>query len=90
MSEVKDKEWDAPIAGRQHIEPDNNIMPFGKYKGESMENVPAHYLDWLRDQDWLSSWPTVEAYIEDNDSRIDAELDEQNPYRPIDPGEVPW
>lgn len=26
---------------------DTDIMPFGKYKGERMEDVPASYLHWL-------------------------------------------
>lgn len=29
---------------------DQDLMPFGKYKGEKMEDVPASYLLWLRDQ----------------------------------------
>jgi len=39
-------------------------MPFGKYNGTKMEDVPASYLLWLRDQgcgDML-----VKAYIEEN------------------------
>jgi|GEM_PF-2476655 uncharacterized protein (DUF3820 family) len=26
---------------------DNSIMPFGKYKGNSMANVPDSYLVWI-------------------------------------------
>jgi hypothetical protein len=29
---------------------DNSPMPFGKYKGEPMANVPDPYLKWLRKQ----------------------------------------
>lgn len=29
---------------------DNTLMPFGKHKGKSMANVPAHYLLWLLDE----------------------------------------
>jgi len=25
---------------------DTDLMPFGKYKGEKMANVPAHHLMW--------------------------------------------
>lgn len=43
---------------------DQDEMPFGKYKGEKMEKVPASYLLWLRDQG--CSHAGVKAYIEDN------------------------
>jgi len=26
---------------------DKSPMPFGKYKGKAMQDVPAHYLHWL-------------------------------------------
>ena len=28
---------------------DESIMPFGKYEGKKMEDVPAGYLIWLHD-----------------------------------------
>ena len=28
---------------------DESIMPWGKYKGETLENIPASYLLWLED-----------------------------------------
>lgn len=28
---------------------DDSIMPWGKYKGETLEDVPASYLLWLED-----------------------------------------
>jgi hypothetical protein len=43
---------------------DQDLMPFGKYKGEKMEDVPASYLLWLRDA--AVRHPGVKAYIEDN------------------------
>ena len=43
---------------------DQDLMPFGKYKGEKMENVPASYLLWLRDQKVLHK--QVGNYIEEN------------------------
>lgn len=42
---------------------DQTPMPFGKYKGRNMEDVPASYLLWLRDQGHTGP---VRAYIEDN------------------------
>jgi hypothetical protein len=31
-------------------------MPFGKYKGVELTEVPRPYLRWLRGQEWLCSW----------------------------------
>lgn len=43
---------------------DNSLMPYGKYKGEKMANVPARYLLWLYDENKCSQH--VREYIEDN------------------------
>jgi len=43
---------------------DENPMPFGKYKGEKMANVPATYLMWLYDENKCNK--EVRDYIEDN------------------------
>ena len=61
------------------VEPlkDDDLFPFGKWKGKRMDKVPASYLDWLADQDWIGSWPRVLAYIEANRKLIDDELEEQ-------------
>lgn len=50
---------------------DQDLMPFGKYKGEKMEEVPASYLLWLRDQG--VSHPGVKAYIEENETVLVSE-----------------
>lgn len=55
---------------------DLDPMPFGKYRNYKMCQVPARYLDWLRDQDWLKKYPGVVQYIEENASRIDQELEQ--------------
>lgn len=55
---------------------DKSPMPFGKYRGSYMGNLPAHYLDWLHGQSWLEDWPDVLAYIERNRDVIDKELEE--------------
>lgn len=34
---------------------DNDEMPFGKHKGESMGDVPASYLLWLSNQDYIQN-----------------------------------
>ena len=56
---------------------DNDPMPFGKYKGKPMRDVPATYLDWLYDQPWLPKWPRVAAYIDTNMNCVIKELKEQ-------------
>jgi uncharacterized protein (DUF3820 family) len=30
------------------------IIPFGKHRGEDIEEVPSHYLVWLTEQDWFN------------------------------------
>jgi uncharacterized protein (DUF3820 family) len=29
------------------------VMPFGKYKGQSIDEIPTDYLDWLIGQDFM-------------------------------------
>lgn len=43
---------------------DNSIMPFGKYKGEKLIDVPADYLLWLYENNKAKA--ELKAYIEDN------------------------
>lgn len=43
---------------------DDSLMPFGKYKGTKMGNVPAEYLMWLYDNNKCDK--AVREYIEDN------------------------
>jgi hypothetical protein len=31
-------------------------MPFGKYGGKELAEVPRRYLRWLRGQEWLRGW----------------------------------
>jgi hypothetical protein len=55
---------------------DSDPMPFGVHRDRRMDEVPAAYLDSLRDANWLHRWPAVEEYIERNAKAIDQELDE--------------
>ncbi len=48
---------------------DTSAMPYGKYKGRRMQDVPADYLLWLYDNEKCSA--SVARYIEDN--RLDIE-----------------
>jgi hypothetical protein len=41
-------------AGYEFVEPSCiAILPFGKHKGQAVENVPPSYLTWLVSQDWF-------------------------------------
>lgn len=55
---------------------DDSRFPFGTHKGKRMKEVPAAYLDWLEGQDWSKKWPDILAYIEENRSAINQELQE--------------
>ena len=58
---------------------DSDKMPFGKYRGREMRNVPAEYLDWLRDQRWLDDkYPQVAKYIDESELQINQELEEKD------------
>lgn len=43
---------------------DKTLMPFGKYKGKALVNVPAEYLLWLRAQNCNNA--ALVAYIDAN------------------------
>lgn len=45
---------------------DNNIIPFGKYKGCKLANIPDEYLIWLYDNDKCNSMEGLKEYILDN------------------------
>ena len=51
---------------------DNSIMPFGKYKGEKMANVPAKYLMWLYYEGKV--FGEVKQYISDNKEVLELEI----------------
>lgn len=47
---------------------DSDLMPFGKYKGIEMINVPASYLIWLHNEassGVRGAFPQVFEYIDD-------------------------
>ncbi len=43
---------------------DESIMPYGKYKGQEMQDIPAEYLIWCYDNGKCSSG--VIEYVDDN------------------------
>jgi len=43
---------------------DYSVMPFGKYKGEEMVEIPDSYLEWLLNNfEGFKSFPGLEDYI---------------------------
>ena len=58
---------------------DNSIMPFGKYAGQKMSNIPASYFKWLWDSNAVSMqrWNKVYWYIKRNKDALNKELKEQ-------------
>ncbi len=40
------------------------ILPFGKYKGQGIEDIPDSYLDWLTGMSWFKEkFPKERAII---------------------------
>jgi len=55
---------------------DESLMPFGKYKGEKMANVPPDYLIWLYENDKCGG--DVKKYIFDNLDVLKSEITLKN------------
>ena len=51
---------------------DESVMPFGKYKGDKMINVPSDYLLWLLNNG--KCFGDVKKYLEDNKEVLEAEV----------------
>lgn len=51
---------------------DKSPMPFGKYQGTEMANIPADYLIWLYENNKCNK--EVKEYIEDNMDILRMEL----------------
>lgn len=51
---------------------DESVMPYGKYKGKQMADVPAEYLQWLFDNGKCS--PDVKRYIENNIDVLESQI----------------
>lgn len=53
-------------------------LTFGKHKGERLGDVPAGYLLWLGDQEWLGQkFPEIKAYIEKERRTLEKEANGQ-------------
>lgn len=54
---------------------DLDLMPFGKYKGRELQDIPASYLAWCWEQEWLQArWPKLHAYVHNSKEAIELEL----------------
>lgn len=45
---------------------DNSIMPFGKYKGKKLSDIPDDYFLWLHGVGINPKYYELEEYIEEN------------------------
>ena len=41
---------------------DDSMMPFGKYSGRKLGDVPDSYWLWFLRQDWCDDWPDLVEY----------------------------
>ena len=60
LQRLKAKEFASKVA-----EAKERKMPFGKYKGTRLSDVPYSYLSWLVGQDWLpQQHPNLSEHVE--------------------------
>jgi len=57
---------------------DDSEMPFGKYEGWLMKDVPAKYLLWISDKGKTTA--PVQAYINEHFEQLDDEAEEEEDY----------
>lgn len=55
---------------------DESTMPFGKYKGEKMANIPPDYLLWLLENG--NTYGNLKAYLLENKEIFEAEINYKN------------
>ena len=58
---------------------DDTIMPFGKYQGRSLGEVPASYLLWFASQGG-GGFRDIKEYIEEKRAQLEREVDEEPDY----------
>ena len=54
--------------------PEKIKINFGMHRGKYLDDVPANYLDWLSKQDWITDYPAINQYINDNRKGIDKQI----------------
>ena len=55
---------------------ENYIIPFGKYKGEKIANIPADYLVWLYENSKVFVY--VKDYIKENLDTLKLEIKQKD------------
>lgn len=50
---------------------DNDPMPFGRFAGQKMKDLPLEYVDYLLRQTWLRDWPHLSAWVESQRPRVE-------------------
>ena len=59
---------------------DFDKMPWGKYKGELLMDIPHGWFRWLREQDWLEQHPALHKYVIERDWGDEDEDEEQDEF----------
>lgn len=59
---------------------DESIMPYGKYKGKKMANVPASYLMWMHREGKL--FQSIQEYVTENLDVLEKQEKEEIENRP--------
>lgn len=72
-----DKKVEASVKNNKQLN-DNDPMPFGIHKDKQMADVPAQYLDYISQQEWIKKYPAVLDYINKSRKVIDIELKRNN------------
>ena len=57
---------------------DKALMPFGKYRGKNLADIPPSYLLWLYEQPWIKEHHQLYAYLKKNEDLLIEERCEQD------------
>lgn len=60
---------------------DTTVMPWGKYSGKKLSELPPDYLLWLFEQRWIKDWPGLYAYLKKNEDLLLEEKRERDGNR---------
>jgi len=61
-------------------------MPFGKHKDKELDDVPAEYLLWMWEQEWVErKFPALYAYLEKVKDALEEEVGERSVHDPTEP-----
>lgn len=60
---------------------DKTLMPYGKYKGTALANVPPDYLLYLYDNKMMQQNGALKRYVEDNATALRLEVQKSKANR---------